>query len=83
MTTAPALAMPNFSKSFILKFDASERGLVQLSKSTYQKELMALMYATHNWQPYLLDHKFTVHIDRKSLRHPSNNTSLHQRSKIG
>ncbi|KAJ9547856.1 LOW QUALITY PROTEIN: hypothetical protein OSB04_020399 [Centaurea solstitialis] len=40
-----------------------------LSKSTYEKELMALVLAIQHWRPYLLGRDFTVFTDQKSLRH--------------
>lgn len=40
-----------------------------LSKSLYEKELMALVLAIQHWRPYLLGQKFTVYTDQKSLRH--------------
>ncbi|KAJ9543643.1 hypothetical protein OSB04_023350 [Centaurea solstitialis] len=40
-----------------------------LSKSTYEKELMALVLAIQHWRPYLLGREFTVFTDQKSLRH--------------
>lgn len=40
-----------------------------LSKSAYEKELMALVLAIQHWRPYLLGRTFTVFTDQKSLRH--------------
>lgn len=40
-----------------------------LSKSAYEKELMALVLAVQHWRPYLLGWKFVVYSDQKSLRH--------------
>ncbi|XP_052728408.1 transposon Tf2-1 polyprotein isoform X1 [Vigna angularis] len=40
-----------------------------LSKSIYEKELMALVMAIQHWRPYLLGQRFVVHTDQKSLRH--------------
>lgn len=40
-----------------------------LTKSVYEKELMALVLAIQHWRPYLLGRKFTVYTDQKSLRH--------------
>ncbi|KAJ9541018.1 hypothetical protein OSB04_027524 [Centaurea solstitialis] len=40
-----------------------------LRKSTYEKELMALVLAIQHWRPYLLGRDFTVFTDQKSLRH--------------
>ena len=40
-----------------------------LLKSTYEKEMMALVLSIQRWQPYLLGRKFLVYTDQKSLRH--------------
>ncbi|KAL4557540.1 hypothetical protein LXL04_035721 [Taraxacum kok-saghyz] len=40
-----------------------------LTKSAYEKELMALVLAIQHWRPYLLGRDFTVFTDQKSLRH--------------
>lgn len=40
-----------------------------MSKSTYENEIMALVAAIKIWRPYLLEFKFIVRTDHKSLRH--------------
>lgn len=40
-----------------------------LSKSAYDKEIMALALAVQHWRPYLLGRHFLVYTDQKSLRH--------------
>lgn len=40
-----------------------------LSKSAYEKEIMALALSIQHWCPYLLGRPFTVHTDQKSLKH--------------
>ncbi|KZV56866.1 peroxidase 64 [Dorcoceras hygrometricum] len=45
-----------------------------LGKSTYEKELMALVLAVRHWRPYLLDRRFLVLTNHKSLKE-----LLHQR----
>lgn len=39
-----------------------------LSKSTYEKELMAVVLAIQHWRPYLLGRHFTVQTDHRSLK---------------
>jgi hypothetical protein len=40
-----------------------------LSRSTYEKEMMALIAAVQKWRPYLLGQKFIIRTDQKSLRY--------------
>lgn len=49
-----------FSKGFTRKV---------LSRSAYEKELMALILAVQHWRPYLLRSKFVVRTDHRSLKH--------------
>ena len=44
----------------------SERSL---SKSAYEKELMALVLAVQHWRPDLMGWKFVVRINHRSLRY--------------
>ena len=88
LTTSPVLALPDFSKGFVIECDAAGTGvgaiLMQdkkpiayfskalgvrnLTKSAYEKELMAVVMAIQHWRPYLLGKKFTVSTDQKSLK---------------
>jgi hypothetical protein len=40
-----------------------------LSKSVYEKELMALVLCIQHWRHYLLGKKFIVYTDHKSLKY--------------
>jgi transposase InsO family protein len=40
-----------------------------LSKSVYEKELMALVHAIQHWRHYLLGKEFVVYTDHRSLKH--------------
>ncbi|MCI28188.1 RNA-directed DNA polymerase (Reverse transcriptase), partial [Trifolium medium] len=40
-----------------------------LTKSVYEKELMALVLAIQHWRHYLLGKSFVVYTDHKSLKH--------------
>lgn len=41
----------------------------KLSKSIYEKELMALVLAIQHWRSYLVGQRFVVDTDQKSLLH--------------
>lgn len=39
------------------------------SRSTYEKEFMALVFAVEKWRPYLLGRHFIIKTDLQSLKH--------------
>ncbi|KAF7834711.1 retrotransposon gag domain, Retroviral aspartyl protease [Senna tora] len=55
LTTVPVLQMPNFSTTFTIK-------------STYDRELLALVLALQKWKHYLMGKHFIVRTDHSSLQ---------------
>jgi hypothetical protein len=51
-----------------LAYFSKALGPRSLSKSAYEKELMAIVLAIQHWRPYLLGRHFKVSTDQKSLR---------------
>ncbi|PNX93254.1 Ty3/gypsy retrotransposon protein, partial [Trifolium pratense] len=43
-------------------------GVRNLTKSAYEKELMAVVLSIQHWRPYLIGRKFVVSTDQKSLK---------------
>lgn len=40
-----------------------------LGRSTYKKELMAIVHSIHQWRNYLLGHRFPIRTDHNSLKY--------------
>ncbi|GJY23087.1 ty3-gypsy retrotransposon protein [Tanacetum coccineum] len=75
LTTVPVLQLPNYHEPFTVECDASSTGvgaiLLQsehLIKSTYDRELLALVLALQKWRHYLLAGKENEGADALSRR---------------
>ena len=89
MTTAPVLALPNFSQEFIIETDASGNSIgavlmqqchpvVFISKalsskhqalSSYDKEMLAILFVIKKWHFYLVRRYFTIRTDHQPLKY--------------
>ena len=74
MCSIPILALPDFTKSFVIECDALGTGIgailmqegrtlafisqqlsgKNLGKSTYEKDMVAILHVVDTWRPYLL-----------------------------
>lgn len=83
LVTAPVLALPYFTKTFVVEIDASGRGIgvvlmqekhptalrsKQQAMSIYERELLAIVYAIHKWRAYLSHGPFIIKTDHKSIK---------------
>ncbi|GJX69685.1 transposon ty3-G gag-pol polyprotein [Tanacetum coccineum] len=69
LTTTPTLGLPDWSKPFTIECDASGVGIGAIYRSTYEKEMLAVVKAVRKWRPYLLGRAFVVITDHMSLKY--------------
>ena len=87
MTSLPMLALPNFSKEFMIETNASSFGVGAVlmqegrliafysqklkptarTRSVYERELMAIVFAIKKWRPYIIGKQFVVRTNQHSL----------------
>lgn len=48
-------------------FMSRSLGVAKKNWSTYAREMLAIIVAIRTWRPYLLDRRFTIQTDQKSL----------------
>ncbi|RDY07447.1 Retrovirus-related Pol polyprotein from transposon 17.6, partial [Mucuna pruriens] len=80
MTSLLGLAIPNFSKQFVVEYGVSSKGIREvllqegrpltfISQSLYERrELMEIVVVVQRWKCYLIGHKFIIKIDQMSLK---------------
>lgn len=82
LSTAPLLALPDISKTFVVETDASAKGLGHpiafISKAlslrqqalpVYEKELLAILMVVKQWHHFLIVKHFVIKTDQQSLKH--------------
>lgn len=77
MTSTPVLALPDFTKVFIIESDASGFGLGAvlmqdkhpISYFTHALSAKAIVMAIQKWRHYLLGRRFVVRTDQQSLKY--------------
>jgi hypothetical protein len=52
-----------------LAFTNKQLSEINLGKSIYEKEMLAIMYVVDLWRPYLLGQHFQIKIDHQSLKY--------------
>jgi hypothetical protein len=52
-----------------LAFTSKKLYKINLGKSIYEKEILAILHAMDLWHPYLLGKRFQIKIDHQSLKY--------------
>ncbi|KAL8127908.1 hypothetical protein AgCh_014740 [Apium graveolens] len=65
MTNPPVMALPDFSKPFVIETDASGSGM----GAVLMQDGHPITYIIHKWQHYLMSLPFVVRTDQQSLKY--------------